>query len=178
LLAMLWWQPGKSGQAEGPRGGDFVLRDVAGPVALADFRGKVVLLYFGYTFCPDICPTSLALMSQALGKMTPDELKRVQGLFVSVDPERDTPERLATYAGYFHPNIRGITGTPQEVAKVAAQYGAAYRKVGDTSNPNYVVDHSSFTVLIGPDGKVRRVLPHGLAADKIVDAVREVLAER
>ena len=99
-----------------PQGGDFTLDSVAGPVRLADLRGQVVLIYFGYTTCPDICPTNLAFLAAALRELTPDELQRVRVLFVSVDPERDDTPRLAVYAAYFHPNIQGVTGAPEQVA--------------------------------------------------------------
>ncbi len=122
---MLWfWEPGgvpdrrhqllEAGNA--PPGGDFVLQSWAGPVALSDLRGKVVLMYFGYTWCPDICPTSLALMSAAFGELQPEQLERVQGLFVSVDPARDTTQRLKEYGAYFHPSILGVTGSEETVA--------------------------------------------------------------
>ena len=94
-----------------PTGGDFTLQSATGPVTLKDYRGKVVLLYFGYTYCPDICPTSLTATAQALGQLAPAELARVQTLFVSVDPERDTPARLKDYGAFFHPSIIGVTGT-------------------------------------------------------------------
>ncbi len=90
---------------EAPLGGDFTLQSVAGPVSLKDLHGKVVLLYFGYTKCPDVCPTSLSFMTQALNEMTDDELAKVQGVFVSVDPKRDTVESLKEYVEYFHPNF-------------------------------------------------------------------------
>ena len=104
--------------ASAPVGGDFTLQSYRGPVELQDFRGQVVLLYFGYTWCPDICPTSLGLTSLALKALKPDELARVQSLFVSVDPERDTLEKLKNYGEYFHPKILGITGSPEAVAEV------------------------------------------------------------
>ena len=143
LLALLgWmiflWEPAPPGKGSGrqtldlaarPAGGDFTLGSRQGPVALQDLRGKVVLLYFGYTYCPDVCPTSLGFIGLALERLTPDELERVQVLFISVDPERDTPERLEEYAVFFHPKVLGITGTPEELARVAELYGAAYRRV-------------------------------------------------
>ena len=106
------------------RGGDFTLTSADGPATLADQRGRVVLIYFGYASCPDICPTSLAFITAALRALTPAELERVRVVFISVDPARDTPEKLKQYAGHFHPNIIGVTGSPGTLADVATRYGA------------------------------------------------------
>lgn len=161
--------------ATAPVGGDFTLHSYRGPVKLEDFRHKVVLLYFGYTWCPDICPTNLGFTSLALEELNPDELERVQSLFVSVDPERDTVERLKEYAEYFHPRILGITGSAAEVAEVADLYGAAYRKVEQASETDYVVDHSADTYLINPRGELVEVLPHGSPPEQTVALIRKHL---
>ena len=158
-----------------PAGGDFVLQGPEGPIALADFRGKVVFLYFGYTFCPDVCPTALSLLAQALSGLTPDELERAQGMFVSVDPERDTMEVLKAYPPFFHPKIVGVTGSAEQVAQVAKQYGASYMKQKPDGDAPYSVDHSSFTYLIDTQGKLAAVLPHGTQPQEIVDQVRTLL---
>ena len=163
--------------SEPPRGGDFALDEPGGAFRLQDQRGKVVLLYFGYTFCPDICPTNLALMTQALNAMTDEELERVQGVFVSVDPERDTLDRLTTYTEYFHPSIVGVTDTPDAIALVAKQYGAAYRKIEGESKGGYLVDHSSNTYVIAPDGALNAILPHATPAREILQATRGLLAQ-
>lgn len=163
--------------ASRPQGGDFTLQGAHGKVALQDFRGKVVLLYFGYTYCPDVCPTSLALLAQALSSLTPDELARVQAIFVSVDPERDSVERLGEYAPFFHPAIVGATGTPAQIAAVAAQYGASYAKQPPNADGLYAVDHSSLTSVIDPQGRLVASLPHGSSPQQIVDAVRPLLAD-
>lgn len=158
-----------------PQGGDFTLQGARGKVALQDFRGKVMLLYFGYTYCPDVCPTSLALLAQALSSLTPEELARVQAIFVSVDPERDSVERLAEYAPFFHPAIVGATGTPAQIAAVAAQYGASYAKQPPNADGLYAVDHSSLTSVIDPEGRLVASLPHGSSPQQIVDAIRPLL---
>jgi protein SCO1/2 len=158
-----------------PRGGDFTLESWRGEVNLEDFRGKVVLLYFGYTWCPDICPTDLALISGALNRLTPEELEDVQVLFVSVDPERDTSKRLKRYTGYFHPNILGVTGTAQQVAAVADLYGAAYRRVEEESAAGYLVDHSSYTYVIDPRGRLAKVLEHAPSPSKTLSTIRALL---
>ena len=158
-----------------PRGGDFTLTAADGPVALERLRGRVVLLYFGYGSCPDVCPTSLALTTAALKALEPAELERVQVLFISVDPGRDTPETLKQYAGYFHPNIAGVTGSPETIATVAARYGASYRMTPVDSAAGYVVDHSSVTSVIAPDGRLVEQLPHGTTPPEIVAAIRHWL---
>lgn len=158
-----------------PAGGDFILRGPEGNVALADQRGKVVILYFGYTFCPDVCPTSLALLAQALSSLTPEELRQVRGFFISVDPERDTPDVLKIYVPFFHPALAGLSGTPAEIAQVARQYGARYMKQKARDGAPYTVDHSSYTYIISPDGKLAATLPHGTDPREIIAAIRKLL---
>ncbi|TAM48070.1 MAG: SCO family protein [Gammaproteobacteria bacterium] len=158
-----------------PPGGDFTLVSADGPVALAQLRGNVVLLYFGYASCPDVCPTSLALTAQALVRLTPAELARVRVLFISVDPERDTPAKLRQYAAHFHANVIGVTGEPAVLAGIAARYGAAYRKQAVDSAQGYVVDHSSFTAVVAPDGRLVAQLAHGAQPEEIVQTVRRWL---
>jgi protein SCO1 len=159
-----------------PTGGDFVLDSASGPVDLADLRGDVVLIYFGYTWCPDICPTNLVLIANALKALAPEELERVQVLFISVDPERDSTERLAEYSGYFHPKILGLTGTPGQIAEVARLYGAAYRRTElPDSAMGYVVDHSAYSHLVDPRGRLVRNLDHATPSVEIVAAIRDLL---
>lgn len=161
-----------------PQGGDFTLRSAAGPVSLSDFRGKVVLLYFGYTWCPDICPLNLGYLTMALDSLRPQERERVQVLFVSVDPERDTPRRLTEYTAFFAPDILGATGTEEQVARAAGLYGAAYRRVEGTSSAmGYAVDHSAYTYLVDQDGRLRQSLEHATPADQIASAIRLLLQE-
>ncbi|KXX64944.1 SCO family protein [Marichromatium gracile] len=162
--------------ASAPQGGDFTLVSAAGPVSLSGLRGKVVLIYFGYTWCPDICPTNLAIIAHALGQLTPEVRERVQVLFVSVDPERDDPERLRQYTAYFHPGIIGLTGTPEQLAEVAARYGAAYRRVEQSDSAlGYLVDHSANTALVDPEGRLVGQLPHATAPERIVERIHGLL---
>ena len=157
-------------------GGNFVLQSAKGPVQLSDFKGKVVVLYFGYATCPDVCPTSLGLLSLGLQKLTPEELKKIQVLFISVDPERDTVERLENYAKAFHANIEGITGTPEEIASIAKHYGVMYQKVEmNNSALGYAVDHSSRYYVIGKDSRVKKFIEHGTSPEEIVSVLRTVL---
>lgn len=182
LATVLWWKPAKQndlvyGSATGrPTGGDFTLKSSKGQVSLKDFRGKVVVLYFGYTMCPDVCPTTLAMIGAAFRALSRGELAQVQGLFVSVDPKRDTLARLATYTPYFHPKILGITGTPAQVAQVAKLYGAAYHQVPNESSPaNYIVDHTSFMYVIDQSGKLVKTLPHGTTAKQLTTEIGKLL---
>jgi len=162
-------------RAETFQGGDFTLQGVQGAIALHDYRGKVALLYLGYTYCPDVCPTSLSLMGQAISGLEPAERERVQGIFISVDPERDTLQRLKEYASFFHPSIIGISGSSAQVAAVARQYGAVYAKQKPDAEGQYSVDHSSVTYVIAPDGKLAASLPHGTTPQQIIASIRSLL---
>jgi protein SCO1/2 len=173
-----FWQPGNARLAAPPKGGDFTLRSTAGPLSLHDLRGKVVLLYFGYTMCPDICPTSLAFTAQGLAQLDAKELEKVQMLFVTVDPERDTLERLKDYTTFFHPSIAGLTGTPEEIARAAKLYGASYARQQVESATGYVVDHTADTYLIAPDGSLYATLPHAAPPAKVAEKVRAALQLR
>ena len=161
--------------ASAPKGGDFELTSYKGPISLKQLRGKVVALYFGYTQCPDICPTSLGYLSLALGQLSPGELAEFQGLFVSVDPKRDTLQRLKDYGEYFHPAILGITGSVDEIDDVVKKYGAAYQVTQSNSQMGYIVDHSADTYLIDRQGKLRTVLPHGTAPADVLAEIRKLL---
>jgi protein SCO1/2 len=163
--------------SEAPVGGEFQLYSSKGPVALSDFRGKVVLLYFGYTKCPDVCPTSLSIMTQALNGLSESELAGVQSIFISVDPLRDTYEALDEYADYFHSNLMGITGTPEQVADVASRYGARYYQVElEGSSFGYAVNHSSVIYLLSSQGVLRFLFPHGTPSPVVLEAIRYLLS--
>lgn len=171
-----------TGRLEAPKsgypglGGDFTLTSDAGPVSLSDFRGKAVLLYFGYTFCPDVCPTTLATLHAAMQELPAELRDRVQVIMISVDPERDTPKRTAEYARYFDPSFLGVTGSPQQIAAVLKQYRAIAVKVPNEKDPeHYAVDHSAQTYLIGPDGGVVGLIPYGAAPARYVEALTSLL---
>lgn len=174
----LFWQPqpaAPTAPGHGPAaGGDFVLESADGPVDTATLRGKVVLIYFGYTYCPDICPTSLTVTSQALKALAPEELARVRMVFVSVDPERDTPARLKDYVAFFHPAIVGVTGGKDAIAAAARQYGAIYARQ-DVGGAGYVVDHSAWTYVVAPDGKLAGRIPHGASVEQTLAEIRKHL---
>lgn len=158
---------------------EFTLTDHRGePFSLSSLRGRAVLLFFGYTFCPDVCPATMAqfgAVREALGKRAQD----VAMLFVTVDPERDTPGRLKEYVSHFGPGITGVTGDPDAVGQVLKAYGVYARKVPvANSATGYLMDHSAMVYLIDPHGRMRVLFPYGTATDAIVQDVRTVLAER
>ncbi len=175
LLAVAWRL--RPAPHDLPAGGDFTLESAEGPVSLHDFLGKVVLIYFGYTSCPDVCPTNLSQLAMAMKQLSPAERHKVQVIFISVDPERDAPKKLAEYVAYFDRDFLGLTGTPEQVARVAGAYGATYRKVEYEGNLGYLVDHSSFTSLTDPQGRLREVLPHAAPVKKIAAAIRRWLPD-
>ena len=156
--------------------GDFTLESASGPVSLKDYRGKLVLVYFGYTFCPDICPTSLASTAEGLKQLKPEEAARVAMIFISVDPERDTPPRLKEYAEFFHPSLVGVTGTPENLAEIAKRYGVFYaRQKVETAGGGYVVDHSADTYVVGPNGQLVGKIAHATPSDRVVAEIRKHL---
>jgi len=135
-------------------GGPFVLQDGNGKqVTDRDFRGKYMLVYFGYTFCPDVCPTTLNEVSEALDHLGA-KADRLQPIFITVDPKRDTPAVVKQYVAAFTPKLLGLTGTADEIAKVANEYRVYYAEHRTGPGPNdYTMDHSSVLYLMGPDGR-------------------------
>lgn len=141
---------------------------------LEDFRGKVVMLYFGFVQCPDVCPTALARAVEVMQRLGPDA-GRVQLLFVTVDPERDTPALLRDYMAAFHPSFLGLTGTPEEIAAAAREFKVYYAKVPTGSG--YTMDHSAQTYLIDVQGRLRIVLKHEQTADDYAHDIAWLLRE-
>lgn len=160
------------------RGGDFTLASADGPVSSKSFRGKVQVIYFGYTFCPDACPTTLSALSQGLKQLSGAELSRIQAIFITLDPARDDAVRIRDYARYFHPTMLGLVGTEQELAVVARQYGVLYQKQKVNSAANYVVDHSSYLYVVGADGRLVESLPHGTPPVAIAGSLRAALHQK
>lgn len=175
----LFWHPQPAPRVVPPAaqspGGDFTLQSAAGPVSLRDYRGKVVLVYFGYTYCPDICPTSLAATAAGLRLLRPEELARVAMIFISVDPERDTPARLKEYAEFFHPSIVGVTGTAEELARVATRYGAFFSRQKTDTAGGYVVDHTADTYVVASDGRLVGHISHAAQPEQVVAEIRRRL---
>jgi len=160
---------------EGKFGGDFTLFQGDKPVSLSDFHGQLVVMYFGFASCPDVCPTTLAIIASALRQLTPEELEAVQPIFISIDPERDQGEKLTAYAAYFHPDFIGITGTPDEVQNIINQYGGFFIKVESDSALGYLVEHTSKTYIISKDGQYVSILPHDMTSDLALTAIRSGL---
>lgn len=162
--------------AEKPKGGDFTLQAYDGKHSLSDYQGKLVLVYFGYTFCPDICPTNLGNLSVAYRNLSESQKQNLQILFVSVDPERDTPQRLKQYADYFEANVLGLTGTPKQLMEIAQRYGVVYARVDDPNNgTNYAVDHSAFTYVIDQNGQLQEQLPHATTPENFVKTINKYI---
>jgi len=132
------------------------------PRTLADFRGKVVVLFFGYVHCPDVCPTTLAELKSVIGQLG-DDGKRVQVLFVTVDPERDTPALLAQYVPAFHPSFLGLYGDQEQLARTAKEFKVYYQKVPGSRPDNYSVDHTAGSYVFDPSGRIRLFVSHGQA---------------
>ena len=141
---------------------------------LADFKGKVVTIFFGYTQCPDVCPTALSGMSTVMQELGP-EADRVQVLFVTVDPERDTPELLAQYVPVFDARFLGLYGTAEKIAEVAKEFRVFYRKSGDLAG-HYTIDHTAGTYVFGPDGRPRLYVKHAEDPQVVVADIKALLA--
>jgi protein SCO1/2 len=158
-----------------PVGGPFDLIDHGGRRRTdADFRGKLVLIYFGYTRCPDVCPTELQALSLALDLLgTAGDA--VQPLFITVDPERDTPSLLADYVTSFHPRLVALTGQESAIRKVALAYKVYFARSNAAQGGDYAVDHTGFIYLVGKDGRYLGFLPPGTPPDQIAGTVRSQL---
>jgi len=145
--------------------------------SLSDFRGKVVLIFFGFVNCPDVCPTTLLELSKVYKALTPAEQARVQVVLISVDPERDSLEKLRNYVTFFNPNFIGLTGTPEQIADVARRYGVFYQKSQIKSPTEYNVDHTASVFALDPMGQLRLVYSSGrvAATEWVVRDVRWLL---
>ena len=160
-----------------PVGGPFELTDHTGkPRTSSDFRGKLMLVYFGFTYCPDVCPTDLQAIGLALDKLGSDG-DSVQPLFITVDPERDTKEHLAEYVRMFHPRLIGLTGSAAAIRKAADTYKVYYAKADGKEASDYTVDHTAFIYLMDRDGNYLGFFPPGTSADRMVEIIRPRLAE-
>lgn len=158
-------------------GGDFELTASDGQrVSLSSLRGSVVALFFGYTYCPDICPGTLHLMKVVRGELG-DDAGHLRAMMVSVDPGRDTPRRLDDYVRYFDPTFLGLTGTRPEIDDIVARFGAAYTLGEADTSGNYTVDHTSLVYLIDGAGQVRHLLASTSGVDQMLPLVRELIAE-
>ncbi len=159
-------------------GGDFTLEAVRGPVSLHDFRGKVVVLYFGYMHCPDVCPAALANVAAAFRLLRGlGEIEKVDGIFVTLDPDRNSVEKTDAFARYFHNRIVGLSGDHQQIAAAARAFKVAYEKhqlaAGLTSTrADYSIDHSDYVYIVRPDGQIGEVLGQSSTPKDIVEAIK------
>lgn len=155
---------------------DFAMTDHNGkPRTLADFKGKAVLVFFGFTHCPDVCPTTLAEMANVMQQLGP-QADKVQVLFVSVDPERDTPELLGKYVPAFHPSFLGLVGDKAATEKVAKEFRVFYQKVPGKDAGSYTVDHTAGSYVFDPQGRIRLFVRHGQGAEPIAHDLKLLLA--
>jgi cytochrome oxidase Cu insertion factor (SCO1/SenC/PrrC family) len=160
-------------------GGPFALTDHTGKrITDKDFAGRYMLVFFGYTFCPDVCPSGLTVISAALDQLGPDAAQ-ITPVFISIDPARDTPEKMAAYVKSFHPRLVGLTGTPSEIAAAVKVYRVYAKKVADDRNPaDYTMDHSSIVYLMGPNGKLVAWAPDLSKAEGLATQLRKGLAQK
>jgi len=190
---MLWYvaptpgsdKPGITSRGTAAIGGPFRLTDNTGKtVTDKTYAGKYMLVYFGYTYCPDTCPTDLTLMSRAMDRLGKDA-SRVQPLFITVDPERDTVQEMADYVSHFGSSLVGLTGTPEEIASVAKAYRVFYQKVdrhddggdgGNSDGSDYLMNHSSFIYLMGTDGSYIDNFAAGTTPQEMADRIRDIIA--
>jgi protein SCO1/2 len=176
---VLWYESEKvpglgrvvtTGQAD--VGGPFQLTDQSGKhVSDKDFRGRYMLIYFGYSFCPDVCPTTLAVMAQALEKLG-DRSQRIAPILITIDPERDTPKVLEDYVKAFGPSFVGLTGTPDEIKIVEKKY-RVYAVKKPLEGGNYGMDHSSVIYLMGPDGKLVSFYDEAISPDDLAKDLKQ-----
>jgi cytochrome oxidase Cu insertion factor (SCO1/SenC/PrrC family) len=154
----------------GPIGGPFALIDHTGKLRTdEDFRGELLLIYFGYSYCPDVCPTDLQQIGLAVDGLGA-RAEAVQPLFITLDPERDTAVHLAEYVPLFHPRLIGLTGSAEQIRRVALAYKVYYAKYPPDSS-DYVIDHSSFIYLVDKAGKYIGFFPPGTTADRMIEII-------
>jgi protein SCO1/2 len=161
-------------------GGPFTLVDQSGQtVTEADFHGRAMLIYFGYTYCPDVCPFSLQIMAAALDQLDAEDRARIQPMLITIDPERDTVEQLAQYvtSPAFPTGLVGLTGTPEQIAEVTRVYRVAFRRSEGEAEDDYLMDHSSILYLMDSQGRFVDVFAHGSDPQTIATRLQEFLEE-
>jgi protein SCO1 len=161
----------------GTVGGPFTLTDSSGRQRSdSDFRGRLMIVYFGYTFCPDVCPADLMAITQALDELGP-AASGIQPIFITIDPERDTKKVLGEYVASFHNSFIGLTGPPEEVRKVANAYKAFYTKVPSERPGEYAIDHTGVIYLMGRDGQYLGFMPPQTSPERLTEILRQYLAK-
>lgn len=175
LVSCLCLLPTHTFSSEGSIGGDFTLTShFDQPYSMEQAQGKVVILFFGFTHCPDVCPNTLGAVQTVLHQLG-NRSNMVQPIFITVDPKRDTPQVLTEYLKYFGSNYIGLTGTPNNIDKVVKQFQGFYSYEGDVSTGQYSVDHTSNLYIIDTVGKVTNIIPYGLPPQAISNAINKIL---
>lgn len=162
-----------------PKGEDFIISTTQGEFDLSKKRGKVIILYFGYTFCPDICPTTLSTIAESLKKFTSEESENIETLIIGVDTKRDTLEKLQEYTAFFHPSIKGGVASDKMTREIAKSFGVNYMiKEPAPGKDYYVVDHSTQLIILNKQGKIAEYIPHGETSQYIYQTVLRYLEEK
>ncbi|CAA7626814.1 SCO family protein [Magnetospirillum sp. SS-4] len=155
-------------------GGPFTLTDQDGKaVSDRDYRNRYMLVFFGYTYCPDVCPTTLSTVAGAMEKLGPSFANKVVPIFITVDPERDTVAAMKTYVEAFGFGIQGLTGTPEQITQVAKDFKVYAAKVKGDTPDSYSVDHSAILYLLGPDGRFVAHFTHGISVDDLIAGLKK-----
>lgn len=157
-------------------GGEFTLQSADGPVSLSDFKGKAVVMYFGFLNCTEACPASMSVLKKALSRMPAEQVAQVQPIFISVDPKRDTVENLAEFSDYYHPNMIGLTDTEKNIKALSKQYGVFFDLVDlEGSAANYTVDHSSRFYIIDTQGVLITTMSHSTTPNELAAKLASLL---
>jgi protein SCO1/2 len=154
---------------------DFTLDAGSGPVSLSDLEGKWVVLFFGYTSCPDVCPFTLVHLHEAMEELGPDLSSQAKVVFITVDPERDSPRRVADYVAQFNPGFIGLSGTAADLEAVREQLGIVVEPGGSTGDGGYLVDHTASLRVLDPQGRMRLILPFDASGPQMADDLRELM---
>jgi protein SCO1/2 len=158
-------------------GGDFTVQSAQGPVQLSDFRGQVVVMYFGFLNCPDVCPNSMLTMASALKKLPDDQQSQVQVMMISVDPQRDDLGQLESFATYYNQRFIGATAPPEELNRIAEQYAAYFEVRPAARDDDYEVEHVSRYYVIGPDGNLQDAMRHSTTANELAARISHIVGQ-
>lgn len=172
ICRALWWHQDDDTP---PSGGRFTLQSAQGPLSTSDFPGHLLIVFFGYTHCPDICPTAMTVVSAAMQQLDTQQRAQVQPIFITLDPERDTPQRLKQYTDFFESHIIGVTGTQAQIDAVAQRFGAFYRKVKQDSALGYSIDHSAQLYLTNSQGQILSIVHHSNRTESLLKAIKNTL---
>ena len=155
-------------------GGDFTLQSLQGDVSLSDFEGKVVVMYFGFMSCPEVCPNSMGVIKSAFSRLSEEQTAGLQGIMVSVDPERDSLQALELFTQHFHKNIVGLTGSEEALKAVGKQYGAYFKKVKDKDN-DYLFEHVSRYYVINQKGQLVEAMRHSTSPNELAARIKLII---